>query len=286
MLPFIRDAVALAGHRSVVLAGGVFANVALNHRIAGIPGVEGVYVHPNMGDGGLATGAALWMERELDGSASPPMPYSNVYLGPSFSDSEIQAALMEAALQSSQPADLFGDIAKALDEDRIVGHFHGAMEYGPRALGNRSILASARDATLNDRLNARLHRTEFMPFAPIIQEEHAKDYLEGWEASHVASRYMTITYRVTDRCRREVPAVVHVDGTARPQVVSRTDNERIWRILDAYRQRTGIPVLVNTSFNLHEEPIVCSPGDAARAYRQGAVDVLVVGDRWVEGTPC
>jgi len=282
MLPFIRDAVALTGYRRLALAGGVFANVALNHRIAELPGINGVYVHPNMGDGGLATGAALWMEREMDGSTAPPNPYSNMYLGPDFCDAEIQLALAEAGLQYSQPADLVGDIAKALDEERIVGHFHGAMEYGPRALGNRSILASARDVTLNNRLNTRLRRTEFMPFAPIIQEEHAKDYLEGWDTSHQASRYMTITYRVTERCRREVPAVVHVDGTARPQVVSKADNERVWRILDAYRQRTGIPVLVNTSFNLHEEPIICSPGDAVRAFRQGAVDVLIIGNKWVE----
>ena len=150
------------------------------------------------------------------------------------------------------------------------------MEWGPRALGNRSILASTTDATINKTLNDRLSRTEFMPFAPIIMEEHAREYFVGYNSSDIASRFMTITYDVFPDKHKIIPAVVHVDGTARPQVVRKQDNQSLHMILSEYYKLTGIPILINTSFNIHGEPIVCTPDDAIRSFKAKAVDILAI----------
>jgi carbamoyltransferase len=156
------------------------------------------------------------------------------------------------------------------------------MEYGPRALGNRSILADPRDRTINDWLNQRLRRTEFMPFAPSILEEAAGDWYEGWSSEDVAARFMTVTYTLKPGKENEAAAVAHVDRTARPQVVRREDNPSYHRVLSEYRRRTGLPLLINTSFNMHEEPIVCSPEDALRAFQEGSVDVLALEDFMID----
>ena len=152
------------------------------------------------------------------------------------------------------------------------------MEWGPRALGNRSILASASDSKINKTLNDRLSRTEFMPFAPIIMEEFASEFFVNFKKSHIASRFMTLTYDVFPDKHKLIPAVVHVDGTARPQVVRREDNLSLYLILNEYYKLTGIPVLINTSFNIHGEPIVRSPEDVLRSFKSNAVDVLAIGN--------
>jgi carbamoyltransferase len=152
------------------------------------------------------------------------------------------------------------------------------MEYGPRALGNRSILASTEDAQVNDRLNARLGRSEFMPFAPSTLAEHAADcYLDYGPGADLTSRFMTITFDCSDRMKAASPAVVHLDGTARPQVVHEADSPSYHRILRLVFERTGVPSVVNTSFNLHGEPIVCSPRDAIRSFRAARLDALAIG---------
>lgn len=140
------------------------------------------------------------------------------------------------------------------------------MEYGPRALGNRSILAAADCPDMPRRLNGRLGRSDFMPFAPVILEEYAGDWLDGWEQDHVAGRFMTVTYNIKPRKRALIPAVVHVDGTTRPQVLSKQCNPLLHRVITRYNQLIGIPLLINTSFNMHEEPIVCSPADAVDSF--------------------
>lgn len=280
----VADAVAETGSGRVALAGGVFANVRVNQRIAEIPGVEGVWIHPNMGDGGLAAGAALAAERAAEESAGraprPPEPLPHVFLGPAYGEAECEAALRAAGVPFERPPDVEAAAAGALAAGRIVGRFAGGMEYGPRALGHRTILASAADRTINDWLNKRLKRTEFMPFAPSLLEEDAPLYLEGWRSDDAAARFMTITYRCTDRARRAAPAVVHVDGTARPHVVRRRDDPAYHRLIETYKGLTGEGILINTSFNVHEEPIVMSPGDAVRSLQRGAVDLLALGPFW------
>ncbi len=282
IVEYVRDAVKLVGSPYVCLAGGVFANVRVNQKIAELDEVQGVYVHPGMGDTGLATGAALWVEaQEMAATGHSPESVrflTDVYLGPAYKTAEIEKAIMKTGLKARrvEDPDLFA--AEQMAAKRIVGRFTGRMEYGPRALGNRSILADPTDRSINDWLNKRLRRTEFMPFAPSILEEAAADWYDGWKPEDVASRFMTITYDVKPGKDKEAPAVVHIDGTARPQIVRRGDNPSYHRLLSEYRRLTGLPICVNTSFNMHEEPIVCTPEDALRAFEEGSVDVLILED--------
>ncbi len=276
---YVEDAVKKTGIRTVALSGGVFSNVKVNQRIRELDCVDGVYVHPNMGDGGLSIGAAyyLWAQRMLKRGEKPlPRFMPTAYLGPSFSDDEIEAEIKKSGLPYKKVEKVEEEIAKLIHEKKIIGRFAGRMEYGPRALGNRSILASPTDKTINDWLNDRLKRTEFMPFAPSTIEEHAQEFYKGWEQDQVAARFMTITYDVPKEKGDLVPAVTHIDSTARPQVVRKEDNPSYHRIIEAYKELSGLPVIINTSFNMHEEPIVCTPGDAIRSFQHGSVDVLAM----------
>jgi len=163
-----------------------------------------------------------------------------------------------------------------------VGWFQGRMEFGPRALGNRSMLARPTDNEINRTLNARLARTEFMPFAPSVLEEHAAEIFDNAGKSSDCLPFMTITCNVKQEWRARIPAVVHVDGTARPQTVSRATNPLYWNLIEAYRRRSGIPLVLNTSFNVHEEPIVCFPENAAQALTEDRIDCLALGPFWAE----
>jgi len=262
-----------AGARDVALAGGVFANVKINQRIHEIDGVRRVFVYPAMDDGGLAVGAALLVSHPTDGE-----PLRDVYLGPAYTDRDIEAALREAGLPYRRVPDVAGETARLLAEGSVVARFDGRMEYGPRALGNRSILYTPTDPSVNDWLNKNLRRTEFMPFAPSTLEEAAHQCYDGVAGGETPARFMTITFPCTDWMRRHCPGVVHVDGTARPQLVRREDNPGYHAIIEHFRRRTGLPVVINTSFNIHEEPIVCSPADAIRAFSVGHLDHLAIGD--------
>jgi carbamoyltransferase len=265
--------------RNVLLAGGVFANVRVNQKIAELPGVEYVYVHQNMGDGGIGTGAALHHFHAVWGRPYEGHQPRHVYFGAAFTDSEIAAALAARGVPYERMADVPGRIAELVDGGHVVARFAGGMEYGPRALGNRSILAHTKDRSINDWLNKRLRRTEFMPFAPSVLGPHAGEIFEGY-GSGVASytdNFMTITYTVREEWRDRLQAATHVDGTARPQVVWPDANPDYYRIVEEYHRRSGIPALINTSFNMHEEPIVASPDDAIRAFQQGGLDYLAIG---------
>jgi carbamoyltransferase len=162
-----------------------------------------------------------------------------------------------------------------LAQGRIVAIYTRGMEYGPRALGARSILAAPLDAKINQTLNDRLSRSEFMPFAPVVTSEDAAQVFELNPVNLYAARFMTITCGVRPEWRSRIPAVVHVDGTARPQVIARSQNPLYYDILSAYKVRSGVPVLVNTSFNVHEEPIINSPAECARALSEGRIDFVV-----------
>ncbi|MDX1577927.1 MAG: carbamoyltransferase C-terminal domain-containing protein, partial [Gemmatimonadota bacterium] len=174
-------------------------------------------------------------------------------------------------------------IAERVADYRIVGRFNGRMEYGPRALGNRTIMAHPQDRTVNDTLNARLRRTEFMPFAPSVLEEDALEYFDLDDGALRAAEYMTITCDVWPEKRDVIPAVTHVDGTARPNIVRREVNPSFHATISEFKRRTGLGAIINTSFNIHEEPIVCTPRDACIAYEQGSVDALAIGSFLVEG---
>lgn len=263
---------------NICLAGGVFANVKVNQRIMEIDGVSNVYIHPHMGDGGIGTGAALSVLHENGGEFKKPLKY--VYLGPEFSDKEIEAGIKKFDLKyeiytSKEKIKL---AAELISEGKAVGWFQGRMEYGPRALGNRSILYMATRRDVNDYLNKRLHRSEFMPFAPVTLAEEAKECYKNWGEDHFASKFMTITYDCTEKMKKECPGVVHVDNTARPQVIWKEDNPEYYDVVNTYFKKTGLPSVINTSYNDHEEPIVCTPEDALDSYKKGNVDVAILGD--------
>lgn len=263
----------VTGCDRLVLAGGVTANVKMNQRLHELDAVEGLFVYPNMGDGGCGSGLAV--HRSWPGG--PPNELEHVYLGPSFTDQEIEAALRGAGLEFERPALLEAEVAARLHAGQVVGRFAGAMEYGPRALGNRSILYHGRQPEVNQWLNQRLGRTEFMPFAPVTLWEARHRCYRGLAGAEHAAEFMTVTFECTDQMRTSCPAAVHVDGTARPQLIRRAVNPGYHDVLVEYERLSGIPSLVNTSFNLHEEPIVCTPQDALRVFLQGGLDCLAMG---------
>ena len=268
---FVRYWVGRTEVADVALCGGIFANVKLNQRIAELPQVHSLSVFPNMGDGGLAVGAAMG----AGGLAPRNLPH--MYLGPSFDERACAKEIKIAGLRAQRPDDLADTVAALLEEGKVVARCAGGMEFGPRALGNRTLLVRPDAPQVNDWLNERLERTEFMPFAPVVLEEDAARLFVGYEKAADAARFMTVCFDASAEMSTLCPGCVHVDGTARPQVLRDRDNPELAAILRAFKKRTGIPALINTSFNMHEEPIVCSPHDAIRAWQRGRLDALILG---------
>jgi carbamoyltransferase len=270
-------AVQKTGLSRLALAGGVFANVKLNQRIAELDGVEEIFVYPAMGDEGLGLGAALYAAGKQNGLK--PFRVDDIYFGPEYSDSEIESVIQAEQVSSSkhQDSELAERVASLLADGKVIAIYRGRMEFGPRALGHRTIMYHTKDPKVNDWLNKRLQRTEFMPFAPVTLEEFAGDCYKDLASRRYAAKFMTVTCDCTDWMKETSPAVVHLDGTARPQLINRKTEPFYYEILTRYYQKTGIPSLVNTSFNMHEEPIVCTPEDAVRAFKLGHLDYLVIG---------
>lgn len=276
------DQVADGGPYDICLAGGVAANVKINQRIAETQGVRRIFVFPHMGDGGLPLGAAAYAHFLHSGESKIDLP--TAYLGTSYGADEIEACLRQFSgrVRARQLDDKVRETVEMLRADKVVGYFDGRMEYGPRALGARSILYHARDASVNDWLNKRLRRTEFMPFAPVTPVEYAGECYERWQRDDIAADFMTQTYRCKKPFAKRHPAVVHVDGTARPQIVHEARNGAYYDIVRNYCEASGDRALINTSFNMHEQPIVCSPRDAVESLLLDTVDVLIMGDYAVE----
>lgn len=264
---------------NLALAGGIFANVKLNQKIKDEKKVKEIFIYPNMGDGGLSVGAAMLCYHEV--TKKIPKSSINYYLGPMYNNTEILTAIKKFKLKCSKPKYLEKKIAELLIQEKVIAHFNQRMEFGPRALGNRSILCSAKNSNINSSLNNRLHRTEFMPFAPIVLESEAKKY---FKINNEMSDYHFMTF--TCDCKKimsiKASAAVHIDNTARPQIINEKTNSRLSKILKEYYKLSKIPVLINTSFNMHEEPIVCSPTDALRAFVDGKLDYLVINNFLIE----
>jgi len=228
-------------------------------------------VAPNMGDGGLSLGAALLNHDQ-------PIEFTSLYLGTDLASTQSRVPVsLTHQTRKEDISDLATEVGRRLSLGEIVAVARGRMEFGPRALGNRSILAPATDKNVNDSLNKRLKRTEFMPFAPIVRDVDADEYFELTQPQWTYAN-MTITCMVKDRARKECPAIVHVDGTARPQILTNARNPLVYEILTRYQEITGIGVLVNTSFNMHEEPIVRDAETAIRSFLTSGIDALVLGD--------
>jgi carbamoyltransferase len=266
------------GQRNLCLAGGVALNCVMNSRIARESAFERVWVQPAAGDAGTSLGAALavWAD-QADGAngsgTADRWRMETAYLGPAFDDAEIQAVLDHAGLRYERPADLVAAVAEQLEQNKVVGWFQGRMEYGPRALGARSILASPIDPSMMQRLNLLKDREDFRPVAPVVMAEEASRYFEGC----VDSPFMLFVYDVRLEIADRVPAIRHVDGTARVQTVTREQQPRYYALLERFHQRTGVPVLVNTSFNTRGKPVVCTPQDALECFYTSPIDVLAIG---------
>ena len=228
-----------SGFSNVALAGGVFANVKLNQRIHELPSVKNIFVHPGMGDDGLAVGAALFLDYQADGY-KPLDVIDHVYLGGDLSTDSIDAAIERSELKMVDcPDGVEQEVARLLAEGKVIARCAGPMEYGPRALGNRTIMYQTTDPGVNKWLNDRLSRTEFMPFAPVtLWEERHKCY-KNLEGAEETARFMTITFNCTEEMLAQSPAVCHVDGTARPQLIREKDNPSYYKILTEYHRITG-----------------------------------------------
>ena len=257
---------------NLALAGGVFANVKLNQRIRESGHVSNMFIFPEMGDGGNSAGGAI--AAAVD-SGVDCFDFQHVYLGPEYKWSEADLHGLDVDYIAEHKAMAFR-VVELLTAGKFIGFFSGRMEYGPRALGARSILFSPRDPEINNKANARLNRTEFMPFAPITLPELAHELFIGWSPEDINTNFMTTCYPCSERMKKFCPGAVHIDGTARPQVVDAENAPPLLvEIIKVYTQISGEPALINTSFNNHEEPIVCTPSDAVESLRKGNVDYIV-----------
>lgn len=278
MLKLAASAVAKTGCRNLCLAGGVALNSKANGKILTSGPVDNLFVQPAAGDDGVCLGAAL--APYLDSGGKLPLhKMRHAYLGPASSDVEIEKALATYKIRSIRMDDPAKTVAALLAAGKIVGWFQGRMEFGPRALGSRSILADPRDPEMAAKVNnAVKFREWWRPFAPSMLAETAADYIE----SATDSPFMILTAQVKPEKRSVIPAVTHVDGSARPQTVEREINPLYWRLICEFGSLTGVPVVMNTSFNLRGEPIVCTPTDAIRTFFSSGMDALAIGSFLVE----
>jgi carbamoyltransferase len=266
------------GAKNLCVAGGVALNCVANGRVARESGFENIWIQPAAGDDGIAIGCAYYGYLEvLKQRRGFVMEHS--YVGRPYTDEDVQKAtqkfLVRVQTTRVRSDDICRDTAKLLADQRVIGWFQGGSEFGPRALGNRSLLADPRNPEMKDILNKRVkHRQAFRPFAPIVLAERASEVFEGEEDSP----FMLIAKRVRDVWRDKIPAVVHVDGTARVQTVREKTNPRLYRLLKEFEELTGVPVLINTSFNVKGEPIVETPRDAVVCFLTTGIDHLVLHD--------
>ena len=264
--------------KNLFLAGGIFANVRVNQKLAESSLVESTYIFPNMGDGGIAVGC-VWSFMHENGKLSPKIRFNDMYLGnePGSAD-QVDQFGSEIYIHRTTSKENIEIVSSALVANRIVGCIMGRMEFGPRALLNRTIFASPASVEINKSLNKRLRRTEFMPFAPAVLVEDSKKIFNLEKFCNLeAFNYMTMTCDVREEWRPIMPAVVHIDGTARPQFISQTSHSYGYNLISRFKAKTGIPCLINTSFNIHEEPIVSSIGDAITALKERSVDYVTDG---------
>lgn len=264
------------GYSKVCLAGGAALNCVANQKIMNAPFVEELFVQPAAGDAGISLGAA-WLASVANGEK--PIAPENSYMGNEYCNEEIEEILKISHLNYSFIENPAKEAATAIHKNEVVGWFQGRMEFGPRALGNRSILANSTNPQMQEIVNQKIKfRESFRPFCPSVLEEDAHLYFEG---KQIVSPYMTITYDVKKEMQSKIPSVTHVDGTARVQTVNKRQNEIFYDLLLELKRLTGHGVVMNTSFNLAHEPIVCSPRDAIATFFASGLDALFIGNYFV-----
>jgi len=258
-------------------------NCVMNARLRDEGPFRRIWVQPAAGDAGTALGAALWVDaaerqHRAEGPARRAYRMDHAFLGPCYSDGEIEQFLRWSKVPYRRLGNVAEHTADLLVHNKIVGWFQGRMEFGPRALGARSILASPLEAAMQARLNEIKDREDFRPVAPVVLEEEAP----RWFANAAASPFMLFVYDVLPDKAGRIPAVRHTDGTARIQTINRHQHPLYYDVLEAFQRRTGVPVLINTSFNTRGEPIVCSPRDAVECFWSSPLDALVIGSFLLE----
>lgn len=267
------------GIKNLCLAGGVALNCKMNGYIWKETDLENIFIQPISGDDGSALGAAIASHLKNGGKIEDFEKLEHVFLGPGYSNEEIEELLKKFNLNYKKTKDIEQETAKLLAEGKIVGWFQGRMEVGPRALGSRSILADPRKAEMKDLVNNRVKfRDSWRPFCPSLLYERASDYL----IKPHESPFMILTFEIKDDKKNKVPAIVHVDGTARPQLVKKEVNFRYWKLIKEFENLTGEGVILNTSFNIKGEPIVCTPEEAINCFLKTGMDVLAIGDYLVK----
>ncbi|GAB3405379.1 carbamoyltransferase [Massilia agilis] len=262
-----------SGSAKLAMAGGVALNCVLNGRLRARGPFAQVWVQPAAGDAGTALGAALWVDASERGWPARRWRMDHAFLGPAFDEREIEAQLRAAGLAFERPDDIAQAAAALLAGGKVLGWFQGRMEFGPRALGARSILASPFDPAMQDKLNQIKDREDFRPVAPAVLADAA----DQWFETGTPSPFMLFVDQVRADKAARIPAVCHVDGSARVQTVDAATNPALHALLQAFARQTGVPVLVNTSFNTRGEPIVCTPRDALAAFFTSPLDALAIG---------
>jgi len=277
-LHLARRALELAGSRNLCLAGGVALNCKMNGAIHASGIAEHLFVQPISHDAGASLGAA--MLAGVEAGDDPREKLDHLHWGPGFDDDEIEASLRRNQITFRRSRDVARVGARMIAEGKIIGWFQGRMEAGPRALGGRSILADPRDAAARDRINDRVKfREPWRPFAMSLLEEHAERYLSRPDAAP----FMIVAFEVPEDARGDIEAAMHPgDDTTRPQIVSRENQSLFWRLIESFREITGVPAVLNTSFNVRGEPIVCTPDDAIRCFFGTGLDALLIGPFVVE----
>jgi carbamoyltransferase len=269
----VRHAVAETNIHNLCICGGVALNVKMNSKLFELEEVEDLFVQPLANDGGAAVGSALVCC--FTKSGVKPRKLRTLALGHAENNDSIEAALKTARLLYERPNDICDAVAEELAAGRVVGWFQGRMEAGPRALGQRSILADPRSVANRDKVNAIIKfREDWRPFCPSVAAEAVPTYFD----SHTLAPFMVVAFRANDLLREVAPAIVHVDGTCRIQAVEKDVLPRYHALLDAFGRRTGVPILLNTSFNVKGEPIVCTARDALRTFWSTGLEVLAIGD--------
>ncbi len=275
ILNLTRYSINLTGNKNLCLAGGVAMNCKANGMIASSGLIEGIFIQPAASDEGVSLGAALYPSF-LKNKVLPKLPLEDPYLGLGFSDSEIEETINKYKIPFEKLGANRGEIiAKEIANGKVIGHFNKRMEFGPRALGNRSILADPRKEETKIIVNNCVkYREDWRPFAPSIMEEH---YHEFFNSKHL-SPFMILSFPVKEDAENKILGATHVDHTGRPQTVNKEINPDYWNLINEFYKLTGVPVLVNTSFNLKGEPIVCTPTDAIRTFYSSGLDVLILGN--------
>ncbi|GGH57277.1 carbamoyltransferase [Filimonas zeae] len=269
------------GEDNLCMAGGVALNCVLNAVIRDNSAFKNIWVQPAAGDAGTALGAALWIDAQVRNTTERSFIMQHAYWGPEYSDEEIERFLQWTKVPYRKMDNVAAETAAILAQDKVIGWYQGRMEFGPRALGSRSILASPISADMQAKLNEIKDREDFRPVAPVVMEEYAGEWFEN----AVYSPFMLFVYKVFEEKAKEIPAVTHVDRTARIQTINRHQHPAYYDLLDEFRKLTGVPVLVNTSFNTRGEPVVCSPRDAIECFWTSPFDALVIQSFLLEKQP-